>query len=70
MRKKQRYDSMLEDAEGTKEECSLRERFNVFTSQVILRRVSLQEFMEMSPEDRMKHFHDIASEKALTGIST
>jgi len=68
MRKKRRYDSMVEDADRVKDECILRERFNAFTAQVILRHGSLQEFMEMSHEERMKRFHDIASEKALIGI--
>jgi len=41
---------------------------NVFTVQVILRRANLQKFMEMSHEDRIMRFYDIASEKALLGL--
>jgi hypothetical protein len=43
----------------------MREKFNAFAAQIILRRTTLKEFMSMSYEDRIKRFHNIASERAL-----
>jgi hypothetical protein len=37
----------------------------VYSSQIILGRTSLEKFVSMSHEIRMKYFHDVASERHL-----
>ena len=48
-----------------KDELFLRRVFNVYNSQVILGRMTLAEFLDLSHEMRVESFHDVASERCL-----